>query len=701
MSELRDASWPRARLGDALAELADAVGLSDGSPTRESTPPDELSSHRFDLWMERVAASLGCESEACLSSFAGVEAAVRRASPAIIGLEGDRYLAVARSTSSHLTVVLPGGGTRRLRTREVEAAIKESAMGELSAGIDAELAPLDLPPRRARRAREILAGERLGARPVLRMWFLRGEPCEPLLVQLRREGVHARVLAAVLGHLGFATAWIASWYVLGRGVFSGGLSQGWFMAWILCLTTMALLRAITSYNQSEAGIRFVTVIKRVLLAGAIVRDEDETAGEGIGRNLAYVYESTSLENNGLRGLIGIVLVIIELLYAPFLLAVGAGGWFQAAIYLGWLALTALAARRLWKDRLDWTAVRFELSTRGLDALLGQRTRRVQGRYRSLEREDDRVLATYAESTERLDRRRLAFMVGLARGWMVVGLLSLIPVMMSGEWSGVSLALSIGGLLFAYQALRGLGHSVEQLASSLVAWVSLEPILEAARRRPSPGLPEVMSMTIPRGGVALEADSLHYCYPARAKEAVSGASLVIRDGDRVLLEGASGSGKSTLAQLLAGHRAPSSGGLSLGGLDVASVGVSEWRRRVALVPQFHKNHVLMGPLALNLLLGRRWPPSEDDVMLAYQVCLELGLGPLLDSMPSGLWQMVGQTGWQLSHGERSRIFLARALLQDADVLIVDESLSALDPEHVAMAARCIQKRAPALVLIAHP
>ena len=63
----------------------------------------------------------------------------------------------------------------------------------------------------------------------------------------------------------------------------------------------------------------------------------------------------------------------------------------------------------------------------------------------------------------------------------------------------------------------------------------------------------------------------------------------------------------------------------------------------------------------------------------ELCEELGLGPLLERMPSGMMQMVGETGWQLSHGERSRVFIARALLQNADLVLLDESFAELDPE----------------------
>jgi ATP-binding cassette subfamily B protein len=63
--------------------------------------------------------------------------------------------------------------------------------------------------------------------------------------------------------------------------------------------------------------------------------------------------------------------------------------------------------------------------------------------------------------------------------------------------------------------------------------------------------------------------------------------------------------------------------------------------------------------------------------------------------------VGETGWQLSHGERSRLFLARALLQGAELVILDESLAALDPETLVLAGRGLLNTAPTLLVIAHP
>src|SRR5262245_35152588 len=120
-------------------------------------------------------------------------------------------------------------------------------------------------------------------------------------------------------------------------------------------------------------------------------------------------------------------------------------------------------------------------------------------------------------------------------------------------------------------------------------------------------------------VLIEAHDLTFRYRDRGEPALRGCNLRIRAGDRLLLEGDSGGGKSTLASLLTGLRPPESGLLLLGGLDRQTIGTARWRKRVASAPQFHENHVLTGTFAFNLLMGRRWPPSENDMVEAEGVC----------------------------------------------------------------------------------
>jgi ABC-type transport system involved in cytochrome bd biosynthesis fused ATPase/permease subunit len=136
-------------------------------------------------------------------------------------------------------------------------------------------------------------------------------------------------------------------------------------------------------------------------------------------------------------------------------------------------------------------------------------------------------------------------------------------------------------------------------------------------------------------------------------------------------------------------------------DLVLLGAQRWRQRVVIAPQFHENHVLMGTLAFNVLLGRGWPPRPGDLEAAQQMCRALGLGELLDRMPAGLQQVIGGTGWQLSQGEKGRLYLARALLQGADVVILDEGFGARDPATLRQCLAFVLRMAPTVLVIAHP
>jgi ABC-type multidrug transport system fused ATPase/permease subunit len=236
---------------------------------------------------------------------------------------------------------------------------------------------------------------------------------------------------------------------------------------------------------------------------------------------------------------------------------------------------------------------------------------------------------------------------------------------------------------------------------MIAAEQLRPLFDAAQRADDTrALPLQLEEGFAPGSRVLEGRDLVFGFRA-GRPVVDKCNLTIDQGDRVLLEGPSGGGKSSLASLLIGLRKPSAGLLMLGGLDRQTLGLEGWRRRVVGAPQFHENYVLSATLAFNLLFGREWPPAVEDLAEADEICRELGLGPLLDRMPSGLQQLVGEGGWQLSHGEQSRVFIARALLQRAEVLVFDESFGALDPETLHACLTSVMRRAKTLVVIAHP
>jgi ATP-binding cassette subfamily B protein len=305
----------------------------------------------------------------------------------------------------------------------------------------------------------------------------------------------------------------------------------------------------------------------------------------------------------------------------------------------------------------------------------------------------------------MDRTAALLRAVVPRGWLVVGLLGLAPGFVAGRASPVALAVGIGGILLAYRALRRLAAGLVHLAGAAIAWRQCALLFQAAARPDAGGVPGealvARSPDPPVGEPLLEAHNLAFRYGDRGSPVLQACSLRIDRGDRLMLEGPSGGGKSTLASLLGGLRLPDAGLLLLGGLDRPSLGGDAWRRRVVCAPQFHENHVLTGTFAFNVLMGRGWPSTPQDGSDLEAVCRGLGLGELIDRMPAGLLQTVGESGWQLSHGERSRLYAARALLQDAELVVLDESFAALDPQSLQRALQYVLERARTLLVIAHP
>jgi ATP-binding cassette subfamily B protein len=335
-------------------------------------------------------------------------------------------------------------------------------------------------------------------------------------------------------------------------------------------------------------------------------------------------------------------------------------------------------------------------------MVGHRTRIAQESREQWHEGEDQSLERYLAESRAMDRVA-TIQSSVARGWMVVAVAALAPVLISASNSPARIAITIGGIVIASRAFIKLVASLSSMLSVAIAWQQVASLFHAASREKKTAPPVIHSEARRRdqNQSLIEASEVVFRYADRSEPVLRGCDLRIQRGDRVLLEGSSGGGKSTFASLITGLRLPASGLILLGGLDHKSIGDREWRRRVASAPQFHENHVMTGTLAFNLLMGKRWPPRQEDFQEAEAVCKKLGLGDLLDRMPSGLLQLVGDTGWQLSHGERSRVYMARALLQGADLVILDESFAALDPETLQQCLSYVLGRASTLMVIAHP
>ena len=708
MTRLAAILWPPSRAADAILALVRASGLPvtrqnvDGASTAPAVDRVDAAA------IEHAAGRLGLEAEPIGAAYADIGALLARAGPALLQVEG-KVVALVESRGSFLRVVGPDRAVRTVAKSALRDALCRPLEETMTGEIDGILDVAAVPARRRSRARQALLHQRLAGWRIEAGFLLRPGPGAPALAHLRWSRLLRRVGVLGAAHGVEYALGIIGWWVIGRGALNGRLDRGWMVAWALVMFSQIPFRLLSTWSQGLVGVQAGALLKQRLLVGATELEPDKIRAQGVGQLLGRILESEAVESLALNaGLVGMV-AGLELVFAGVVLGLGAGGWLHVALLVATVAATAALAWRYFLRRSAWTDARLSMTHDLVERMGGHRTRLTQQHPERWHDGEDEGLDRYMDLAARTDKHAVRLVALVPRGWVLVGVLGLAPAFAAGSASPASLAVAVGGLLLASKALRKLVLGVASLSGALIAWRQIAPIFHAAAHVEAPravgGQPRASGTradaTAASVGPLLQASEIVFRYHDRGEAILRGCSLRIDPGDRLLLEGSSGGGKSTLGAILAGLRQPESGLLLVDGLDRKTLGANGWRHRVVAAPQFHENHVFSGTFAFNLLMGRAWPPSPEDLSLAEQVCKELDLGPLLARMPASLQQMVGETGWQLSHGEKSRLYVARAILQGGEVMVLDESFAALDPHTLQRSLECVRARANALLVIAHP
>ncbi len=692
--EVEIAAWPSSRLGDAMAALAARAGLV-ASAADPVNPAAFSSGVEAAAWMERHAKLLGCEAEPIETTLADLDHELLAAYPALLRVFDDAFLAVLDARAGTLRVLTPVLRVERLPLAQVCDLIREPLERPSRAEIERLLGDTRVPAGRESKTVRLLVREQLRETRFNQCWILRSPPGARPMRWLREPRALRNLGRLIAAHTFQYLLWVASWAILGRLSFEGRMQRGWLLAWALLLLTLVPFRLLTTWLQGALAIGVGGILKRRLLCGAMRLEPEEMRHQGIGSFLGQVFEAEAVETLALSGGVAGLLAVIELIVSGFVL-----GRF-AILLLVWCSIAAMLAWKFLRQYQHWTNTRMQMTQELIEAMVGQRTRLAQLPPQQWHEAEDRLLSRYLETSASMDGSAAWLMAAIPRGWLLAGLGCLVPGIVGGRSSPAEIAIALGGTLLAFSAFKRLTGSFADLAGAWVAWKRIGSLFRAAAR------PERLGEVFASGRAAeisekvMDADRLTFRYRDTGNPALQACSLAIRRGERILLEGPSGGGKTTFASLLSGLREPESGLLLVNGLDRRILGDQRLRQHVAAAPQFHENHILTETLAFNLLMGRGWPPTPTDMRDADAVCRELGLGDLLDRMPSGLQQMVGEGGWQLSHGERSRIYIARTLLQSADLVILDESFAALDPENLRTSLGCTLQRSKTLMVIAHP
>ncbi|EYF01922.1 ATP-binding cassette domain-containing protein [Chondromyces apiculatus] len=695
------AAVTRCELPAAFAHLAATLRARPPSPALAllRDPPPEPDA--FDVWLSRAASLLDQEAIEADAAYPELDALLARCAPGLLNLDAatrERFLLVTRRGKGSLFAMdaagveheLPDALVRRALSRPLDAWIRgvESMLGEI--GCDAGGA-------RERAVDRLLRSEASSDLRVGQCWLLRSTSGD-LRAQLSRAGVLSAGTAFLAARLAATAFTFLKWSILAAAVERDTLSGGDLVWWSLAFVSEAVFDVVSGSPRWDLATRLGLWLRRTVFRGALSLDIDDSRKQGAGSLLARAIDVDRLEAATLQGGLSAVVGAFELV-AAFILLSG------HPLLTAWLVLSvvvlAVVGVVYTRRTRAWTDTRLDVTGELVSSMVGHRTRLVHQRPERWHDREEVTLDAHAIELQRLDAVSTASS-SIPSVFMLGGLALLIVTAVRTGAHAISEDLFlVAGLLVAFSSLSDLLGALRRIGAAIVAWEKIRPLVSLdARLDPRRGDAH-LSLEGAAAPSALDLVDVVFRYAGRTAPALDGVSLRIEVGDRLLLEGPSGGGKSTFASLMAGLRLPERGVLLHGGTDRRSLPFAEWRRAVAYCPQFHENFLFSDTLAFNLLMSRRWPTSPRDLELAETLCRELGLGPLLDAMPLGLQEVVGESGWRLSHGERSRIFIARTLLRSASVSIFDESFAALDPETLLVVMRCVERRAGTLVIVAHP
>ena len=362
------------------------------------------------------------------------------------------------------------------------------------------------------------------------------------------------------------------------------------------------------------------------------------------------------------------------IFDPTLAFVALG--FLALAGIGVPLLVGLLARRLGRRELE---LRAELGVQVVDGVQGVQDLLTLGRAADQERK-------VSDLDQKLGRvqKRIASIGGLQNALndltmnlaMVTVLILAIPLVNEDNISAVYLAFLALLTLGSFEAVQPLGTAFQFLGRSLAAG---ERLFEIADAEPQIGDPD--NPLPPPTDHTLEFDHVGFRYREDEPPVLEEISFKVEPGSRVAIVGPSGSGKSTLANLALRSWDPAHGEVRLGGHDVRGYTQEDLRRAIGIVAQ--GTHLFNETLRDNLLLARPYA-TDSEIESALE---QAQLSEFVRHLPQGLDTPLAEQGLRLSGGERQLLAIARALLEDAPVLILDEPTANLDPatEHELLAA----------------
>jgi ATP-binding cassette, subfamily C, bacterial CydD len=450
---------------------------------------------------------------------------------------------------------------------------------------------------------------------------------------------------------------------------------------LVALVGVLVVRAAASYGGEVTALRAAAAVKSQLRR-RLVDHALRLGPSWLARHRPG--EVTTLATRGLDGLDAYFarylpqLVLACLVPFAVLIRVAFADWISAVVIGVTLPLIPVFAILVGLHTKTVTQRQWRLLARlgghFLDVVEGLPTLKLFGRGKPQAEVIGAVTEEYRATT--MSTLRVAFLSGFVLELAAALATALVAVevglrLLAGHMSYQTALLVLLLTPEAYLPLRAVGAQFHASTEGAAAARDVFEILDTAV--PASATPNIQ---VPGRRVCLRGDiitlsGVSLAYPGRDRQALSAVNLTIRPGDRITLAGPSGAGKSSLLALLLRFAEPTGGRIEVGGVDLTSIPVGEWRRQISWVPQ--QPYLFTTSVAANIALGQ---PEASPQAIA-RAAEAAGAAEFIEHLPAGYATEVGERGLRLSSGQRQQIALARAFLRDAPLLLLDEPTAHLD------------------------